>query len=108
MRLNNLEDQQGKVVGYIVVAVPVHICYNGIQYLVGRSRSVFEDRLLKALHTELFLFLIYRGCFCYPIRITYQQIPPVQLNRRSEEHTSELQSRGHLLCRLLLEKNKIN
>src|SRR5437870_7127225 len=24
--------------------------------------------------------------------------------RRSEEHTSELQSRGHLVCRLLLEK----
>src|SRR5439155_18021241 len=31
------------------------------------------------------------------------------LNReltRSEEHTSELQSRGHLVCRLLLEKKK--
>src|SRR5690625_6271725 len=25
-------------------------------------------------------------------------------NYRSEEHTSELQSRGHLVCRLLLEK----
>src|SRR5690625_5594083 len=25
-------------------------------------------------------------------------------NARSEEHTSELQSRGHLVCRLLLEK----
>src|SRR5437660_5540700 len=25
---------------------------------------------------------------------------------RSEEHTSELQSRGHLVCRLLLEKTK--
>src|SRR5207253_9096803 len=25
-------------------------------------------------------------------------------SRRSEEHTSELQSRGHLVCRLLLEK----
>src|SRR5690625_6644341 len=25
-------------------------------------------------------------------------------NDRSEEHTSELQSRGHLVCRLLLEK----
>src|SRR5207253_8169431 len=24
---------------------------------------------------------------------------------RSEEHTSELQSRGHIVCRLLLEKN---
>src|SRR3712207_8220974 len=26
--------------------------------------------------------------------------------RRSEEHTSELQSRQYLVCRLLLEKNK--
>src|SRR5690554_7591555 len=30
-----------------------------------------------------------------------------QLNR-SEEHTSELQSRPHLVCRLLLEKKKKN
>src|SRR5690625_6791661 len=28
------------------------------------------------------------------------------LEPRSEEHTSELQSRGHLVCRLLLEKKK--
>src|SRR5439155_12091217 len=28
--------------------------------------------------------------------------------QRSEEHTSELQSRGHLVCRLLLEKKKRN
>src|SRR2546429_5960142 len=27
---------------------------------------------------------------------------------RSEEHTSELQSRLHLVCRLLLEKRKVN
>src|SRR2546422_5605262 len=32
-----------------------------------------------------------------------------RLNRRSEEHTSELQSRLHLVCRLLLEKkNRFN
>src|SRR5690625_1818379 len=34
-------------------------------------------------------------------------IAPVMIsrvNRRSEEHTSELQSRGHLVCRLLLDK----
>src|SRR5207253_5671111 len=30
------------------------------------------------------------------------------LRGRSEEHTSELQSRGHLVCRLLLEKKKEN
>ena len=29
-----------------------------------------------------------------------------QCFKRSEEHTSELQSRGHLVCRLLLEKKK--
>src|SRR5258708_13679332 len=29
-----------------------------------------------------------------------------QLERRSEEHTSELQSPDHLVCRLLLEKKK--
>src|SRR5690625_6089077 len=28
------------------------------------------------------------------------------LDQRSEEHTSELQSRGHIVCRLLLEKKK--
>src|SRR5256884_4742437 len=28
--------------------------------------------------------------------------------QRSEEHTSELQSRLHLVCRLLLEKKKVN
>src|SRR5690625_6943142 len=27
-----------------------------------------------------------------------------KMDNRSEEHTSELQSRGHLVCRLLLEK----
>src|SRR5439155_20873389 len=32
--------------------------------------------------------------------------PESQAVRRSEEHTSELQSRGHLVCRLLLEKKK--
>src|SRR3712207_8024736 len=30
----------------------------------------------------------------------------VEASSRSEEHTSELQSRQYLVCRLLLEKNK--
>src|SRR5256884_4257437 len=40
-----------------------------------------------------------------------QRMPPAgpqgseELDPRSEEHTSELQSRLHLVCRLLLEKN---
>src|SRR5690554_6980693 len=38
-----------------------------------------------------------RLAFCYSLART-----------RSEEHTSELQSRPHLVCRLLLEKKKKN
>src|SRR5437660_8075899 len=37
-------------------------------------------------------------------RIFLRYAAPVE--NRSEEHTSELQSRGHLVCRLLLEKKK--
>src|SRR5690625_5763281 len=37
---------------------------------------------------------------------TEQDEKPLRSKRRSEEHTSELQSRGHLVCRLLLDKNK--
>src|SRR3989442_6691518 len=33
-------------------------------------------------------------------------LPVWRRRRRSEEHTSELQSRPHLVCRLLLEKKK--
>src|SRR5439155_13352387 len=39
-----------------------------------------------------------------PIQPRASQEPPEL--PRSEEHTSELQSRGHLVCRLLLEKKK--
>src|SRR5258707_4531317 len=40
-----------------------------------------------------------------------KDVPPARLfdeqtRRRSEEHTSELQSRQYLVCRLLLEKKK--
>src|SRR5438874_5630135 len=35
-------------------------------------------------------------------------VPNVEWTMRSEEHTSELQSRRDLVCRLLLEKKKAN
>src|SRR2546430_6398382 len=33
-------------------------------------------------------------------------VPPERMAKRSEEHTSELQSQSNLVCRLLLEKKK--
>src|SRR5699024_11940456 len=41
------------------------------------------------------------------LKQTSQAAENYYINRRSEEHTSELQSRFDLVCRLLLEKKKI-
>src|SRR3712207_7122276 len=44
------------------------------------------------------------------VRLQRQQIQvaePLEQVRRSEEHTSELQSRQYLVCRLLLEKKHV-
>src|SRR5690625_4511625 len=40
--------------------------------------------------------------------LNYPGTPQASLSVRSEEHTSELQSRGHLVCRLLHENKKNN
>src|SRR5690625_6189642 len=55
-----------------------------------------------------------RGQFRLALRLTIMSclvspmmLPEIKVQKRimrSEEHTSELQSRGHLVCRLLLEK----
>src|SRR3712207_6995811 len=50
-----------------------------------------------------------RPCSCWPAaraRTTSATCPSSCAAARSEEHTSELQSRQHLVCRLLLEKKK--
>src|SRR2546426_8823460 len=59
-----------------------------------------------------------RTCSCLPRKRTRQRASARRLNARlrvssiaiprSEEHTSELQSPCNLVCRLLLEKKKIN
>src|SRR5216683_3505280 len=42
----------------------------------------------------------------YGTNLTFPLDRYVRLHQRSEEHTSELQSRSELVCRLLLEKKK--
>src|SRR5207253_7015308 len=53
-------------------------------------------------------FFLVRTSIPYPteeiLTATWARCRPL---RRSEEHTSELQSRGHLVCRLLLEKKNV-
>src|SRR5215208_7672519 len=46
------------------------------------------------------------ACLRLSARGGVPRTPACRSTRRSEEHTSELQSRGHVVCRLLLEKKK--
>src|SRR5690625_7122166 len=70
------------------------------------SDSVFSGPMLAgASAVELY----YRLSQALPERAAHALLrSDAILELRSEEHTSELQSRGHLVCRLLLEKKKIN
>src|SRR5690625_6586733 len=56
--------------------------------------------------TGTWKFLIHRhSCSaCGKMKSSKSKLTKVRHSSRSEEHTSELQSRGHLVCRLLLEK----
>src|SRR3989442_3248131 len=46
------------------------------------------------------------GCDCSERELLVARNAELAHGKRSEEHTSELQSRPHLVCRLLLEKKK--
>src|SRR3989442_14300615 len=65
-----------------------------------------------SLHDALPISVTVTDCRCgaYPIRVARTSTLPAGTDAsvRSEEHTSELQSRPHLVCRLLLEKKKSN
>src|SRR3989442_4796498 len=64
--------------------------------------------LMRVLIAFLFLFCGIAEAQTYPAKPIHVIVPLVPGgNQRSEEHTSELQSRPHLVCRLLLEKKYV-
>src|SRR3712207_8500491 len=70
---------------------------DGILYVIE------QNRVIQFPAAEFF----YEGGADVPIFQVVKQgdlIPPTEESFRSEEHTSELQSRQYLVCRLLLEK----
>src|SRR5207253_8032967 len=69
---------------------------------LDRLRAAVDPRLDPVSETPP-LAIRPAGCAHQDDRAIEHARPPARL-LRSEEHTSELQSRGHLVCRLLLEK----
>src|SRR2546429_3614933 len=56
---------------------------------------------------RVFTLRVREPCACAVVHHDVPLVPAALIVRiRSEEHTSELQSRLHLVCRLLLEKKK--
>src|SRR5699024_12443312 len=77
-------------------------------------RGVVSGIVAKYVESKLLFFYSYQNC-CHnfsPLEHRIQTTTvfslekPLVLDLRSEEHTSELQSRFDLVCRLLLEKKR--
>src|SRR5437660_6738208 len=78
--------------------------------VVARNRAGKANTILRwapaLCMTSTFILL---GAMMCPQQLTMERVSlQSELLGRSEEHTSELQSRGHLVCRLLLEKKNSN
>src|SRR5690625_5697636 len=94
----------------------VHIMKNGRTYALGTPNDVFKSEIIE-MAFDCPVQIIQHPLHSCPLVIALggqlsetvshsSTRTPVRSLGRSEEHTSELQSRGHLVCRLLLEKKK--
>src|SRR5689334_24796140 len=67
-----------------------------------QSTSVLSSKLPSPSSIASIACSIVKSCWAYQLSIATKS----SRLSRSEEHTSELQSQFHLVCRLLLEKKK--
>src|SRR5690606_21602465 len=91
-----------KHLGYTVVKVtnPWPDATETFTYVMQKKDAVVPDSLKKYTTVQVPLQSI--------VVTSTTHIPAMEMLGRSEEHTSELQSRENLVCRLLLEKKKTN
>src|SRR5207253_4322108 len=96
------------------ISVPFLQGYTSITGPNGSGKSNIADAILfvlgpksaKAIRAGKLTDLIWNGGKDKNAADSCQVSLIFDNSDRSEEHTSELQSRGHLVCRLLLEKKK--
>src|SRR5690554_7615111 len=95
-----LEEGEGQIVGYDLATLRER----DIPFLRRKLGVVFQDfKLLndKTVYKNLHFVLKATG---WKDKDAMDRKIEEVLSKRSEEHTSELQSRPHLVCRLLLEQ----
>src|SRR5690625_6640183 len=79
-----------------------------IGFLIGALLLTILRRFIPGKLYLLRVYSIIKLIIIFLRELILSNIEIVKLvyQKRSEEHTSELQSRGHLVCRLLLENKK--
>src|SRR5690625_6488110 len=84
-----------------ITVVPLYLRFNNTEFKTGKDidSQTFHDKVKKFKQVPT-SSAPSPNDFYEALKTTDPTKP------RSEEHTSELQSRGHLVCRLLLEKKK--
>src|SRR5690554_7208455 len=89
--------------------IPSRILCSSGEVLSSRVKAIAFSK--SSVETSICRFLAYLRITSVPFTKKFFNHEkggslPIKFNGRSEEHTSELQSRPHLVCRLLLEKKK--
>src|SRR5690625_6631604 len=84
----------------VVTDSDLNVLDEGIDIVIHADDAALDSMIdvVTDMHT--------RSGLIEEVRASTVDVATAQQRVRSEEHTSELQSRGHLVCRLLLEKKK--
>src|SRR5947208_14527259 len=94
---------------FIVVFLSITSAYRSLFSFFFFNDTATTEIYTLSLHDALPISPMTRPPFTPPPpRATVNDGPQWSRPARSEEHTSELQSPDHLVCRLLLEKKKKN
>ena len=84
------------------------LCVDYLQEILGELKNFIISYPFASTEEEIHFFKELKPLLASKI-IYYNTVYKIEVRfPRSEEHTSELQSRPHLVCRLLLEKKNID